>query len=97
MVPSFDEERLRRMHTAKYGDSRPVTWHYHLIDVEAVMVGAHVARFGAPPALPWDSDELSRSVGVEPPSGDDRHTALGDARWALDAWVAVAGRLNGDD
>lgn len=27
------------------------------------------------------SDDLSRACGVEPPSEEERHTALGDARW----------------
>ena len=27
------------------------------------------------------SDDLSRACGVEPPTEDERHTALGDARW----------------
>lgn len=31
--------------------------------------------------LPWDSEDLSRAVGVDPDK-IDRHTALGDARWA---------------
>ena len=31
--------------------------------------------------LPWRSDDLSRACNVEPPSDDERHTALGDARW----------------
>jgi hypothetical protein len=30
---------------------------------------------------PWKSDDLSRACGVEPPSEEERHTALGDARW----------------
>lgn len=34
------------------------------------------------PELPWRSDELSQACGVEPP-GDDRRTAMADARWAL--------------
>ncbi|BDB62383.1 hypothetical protein [Rhodococcus sp. RDE2] len=37
-----------------------------------------VAEFVAPP---WRSDDLSRACGVEPPTKDERHTALGDARW----------------
>ncbi|MGN0126047.1 MAG: hypothetical protein ACI38R_22625 [Rhodococcus sp. (in: high G+C Gram-positive bacteria)] len=36
------------------------------------------AEFVAPP---WRSDDLSRACGVEPPTEDERHTALGDARW----------------
>ncbi len=41
---------------------------------------------------PWDSDVLSRAVGVEPPGDDARHTALGDARWARDLYDRVTGR-----
>lgn len=37
-----------------------------------------VAEFIAPP---WRSDDLSRACGVEPPTPEERHTALGDARW----------------
>lgn len=37
-----------------------------------------VAEFVAPP---WRSDDLSRACGVEPPAPEERHTALGDARW----------------
>lgn len=36
------------------------------------------AEFVAPP---WRSDDLSRACGVEPPTEEERHTALGDARW----------------
>jgi len=78
-VVSFDEERLRRwMHREGVVPS----WHYHLIDVEALVVG----RLGTAP--PWDSQYLSTSVGVDP-DRFDRHTALGDARWAKALYEAV--------
>lgn len=66
------------------------SWHYHLIDVEALAVG-YLAGSGiaAPPGLPWDSHELSRACGVEPPGEEHRHTALGDANWARDLYDAV--------
>lgn len=39
---------------------------------------------------PWNSTDLSRAVGVDP--GDfERHTALGDARWARAIYEAVTG------
>jgi hypothetical protein len=41
--------------------------------------------------LPWKSDEISRAVGVEPPTDDERHTALGDARWAMRMYDAITG------
>lgn len=31
--------------------------------------------------LPWNSDQLSAALGIEP-ANYERHTALGDARWA---------------
>lgn len=39
---------------------------------------------------PWDSEELSRAVGVEP-DRFGRHTALGDASWARAMFDAVVG------
>jgi hypothetical protein len=82
------------------------SWHYHLCDVENLAAGwlhRHAAvlenRAGAideATALrevarpPWDSHALSRAVGVEP-DGFDRHTALGDAKWARAIFDAVTG------
>ena len=81
-VPSFDEERLRRQYRDRgHALETQFPWHYHLIDVEALMVGWLLSR-GHIVDLPWKSDDLSRKFGIEPPSGDDRHSALGDARWA---------------
>lgn len=99
-VPSFDEERLRRL-LLSHG-VRP-RWHYHLVDVEALAAGwlaGHQARHvasGEPmperynPAPPWDSHGLSDALGVDP-EDFDRHTALGDARWAKAIYEAVMGR-----
>lgn len=39
---------------------------------------------------PWKSDDLSRAVGINP-DDFDRHTALGDARWAKAIYEAVMG------
>lgn len=69
------------------------SWHYHLIDVEALAVG-HLAWNLAQldrVALPWKSDELSDALGVTVHE-EDRHTALGDARWAMDMYDAVMQR-----
>jgi hypothetical protein len=90
-VVSFDEERLRKLLSA---NGACPEWHYHIIDVEALAVGYLCGRHvGAPvsfePTLPWRSDDLSRMCGVEPPGDDDRHTALGDARWAKAIYEAV--------
>jgi DNA polymerase III epsilon subunit-like protein len=72
-------------------------WHYHLIDVEALAVGCLAGQIDHPvpsdPAqkLPWDSEEISKALGVDP-SKYDRHTALGDAEWARDLYDAVMGQ-----
>lgn len=39
--------------------------------------------------LPYSSDTLSELVGVTPPTEDERHTALGDARWAKRLYEAI--------
>lgn len=80
-VVSFDEERLRRL---LHSHGVLHRWHYHLVDVEGLAAG----KLAVPP--PWDSEELSRGVGVEP-GKFDRHTALGDARWARAIYDAVMG------
>lgn len=89
-VVSFDEERLRRM--ALRSGFEP-GWHYHLIDVEVMALGA-LAASGESFPLPWKSDPLSARFGVTV-SKDDRHTALGDAWWALRLYEAI-GRCRGD-
>lgn len=83
-VVSFDEERLRKLLRA---NGACPEWHYHLIDVEAMIVGR---LRGA--GIPWKSDELSRTVGVNPDEFD-KHTALGDARWAKAIYETIVESL----
>ncbi len=98
-VPDFDARHLRKM-LGTNGFTDP--WHYHLIDVETLAVGylEGVAAAGRAEvdesitsgiALPWDSDDLSRALGVEPPGDGVRHTAMGDVRWTMQLWDAVMG------
>ena len=85
-VPNFDTERLARL-LASAG--RKPGWHYHLIDVENLAVGWLMGRYDSVGlTLPWNSDDLSRLCGVEPPT-DERHTAMGDVRWAMALYDAV--------
>lgn len=97
-VISFDEERLRRLCLA---NGVAPSWHYHLIDVESMAIGyfhgyaagevGHPAPDGLPPvarSLPWKSEELSLALGVDPASFD-RHTSLGDCRWAIAEYEAI--------
>jgi hypothetical protein len=40
-------------------------------------------------ALPSWAGPVSQKVGVEPPSDEERHTAIGDARWVKRMYEAV--------
>lgn len=87
-VPSFDANFLT---TFLRSEGEAATWHYHLVDVENVAVGyllanAHEDGHGKSLLPPYDSDELAKMCGVSPPSGEDRHTALGDAKWVKRWW-----------
>lgn len=96
-VPNFDTERLQRMCR-----ERGVPWpaHHHLVDVENLTVGFLAAITSRPrllspdrlPSLqpPWDSNELSAAVGVDPEQFA-RHTAMGDAEWAMAIYDRVMG------
>lgn len=87
-VPDFDTRFL----TAFYDSLgwKPPRWHYHLIDVETLAVG-YLRGLGRDVPMPWDSDDLSRRIGVEPPGEEHRHTALGDAIWAARIYRAIVG------
>jgi DNA polymerase III epsilon subunit-like protein len=81
-VPSFDDAFLKRLLRA---NGACPGWHYHLVDVEALALG-YLAGQGenrGPLALhpPWKSDDLTRALGINP-EAFEKHTALGDARWA---------------
>lgn len=94
-VPNFDAEVLANL----LRDNRLTpSWHFHLIDVEAMAVGyleamrIHgVGENGADAesvTLPYRSDELSLACGVTPPTDDERHTAMGDTVW-VQRWYDV--------
>lgn len=106
-VVSFDEERLRRLlhrngvlHRWHYhlidAEALAAGWlNAFAAQLERGQPGelpgperaAHLREIAAPP---WDSHELSRAVGVEP-DDFDRHTALGDAKWARAIYDVVMG------
>lgn len=89
--PAFDDTFLKKL---LWAHARKVTWHYRTVDIATLAAGyrhgqaisgAYGGDFAFPsdyPQLPYSSYELSRAVGIEPPSKDVAHTALGDARWA---------------
>lgn len=103
-VVSFDADVLgQRMRAHGICPS----WHYHLVDTEALAIGwlqrkavgigyraelaAELRELAQPP---WKSDDLSAALGITV-SEDERHTALGDARWARAIYDAVMGGASG--
>jgi hypothetical protein len=103
-VPNFDAEVLS---TRMRAHGILPSWHYHLVDIgplaagwlhrhaavlenrEATMDEAARLREIAQP--PWNSDELTGALGVSVEE-EDRHTALGDAKWAMAVYDAVTGK-----
>lgn len=75
--PAFDAAFLTGL--LQEADLQP-EWHYHLLDIEPLMLGV-LAERGVEVPIPWKSTELSEMLGVPGPTAEDRHTALGDARW----------------
>ena len=89
-VVSFDEERLRRLLRR---NGRIESWHYHLVDVEALAVGYLASATDGTEALapPWNSSDLTAALGLHVDESE-KHTALGDARWAKAIYEAVMGK-----
>lgn len=101
-VPSFDTERLLTMQ-GDQGLGWQLPWHYHIIDVEILVAGYLRGQIAATYSTfdhgdaeqhvrtvtpPYDSEALSRLVGVEPDLFP-RHTAMGDVHWAMAMYDAV--------
>lgn len=90
--PTFDTEVLSSLLRLAALNWQP--WHYHLIDMPALAVGWLLARGTDVGPPPWRSDHLAELCGVEPAAAEDRHTALGDARWVRRWWDTITGPRN---
>lgn len=85
-IPSFEMER--DLSVMLWDAGLAPAWHHHIIDVEAMAVGWLNAKgHGIRP--PWKSDDLTELLGLESLPADQRHTAMGDARWALGMYDAM--------
>ncbi len=84
VMPQFDTECLAPMFERH---NRTPRWRAEVVDVVPLGIAAVRAR-GRKPAL--DTDALSRQCRVRPPRGGQRHTALGDARWAMRWYDALS-------
>lgn len=96
-VVSFDEERIRELydvHTnTPEGEDINYPWHYHLIDVESMLLDRYAMLVSTrqlvdgnedgPSTLPipYKAIQLAEAFDIEPTPDEERHTALGDARW----------------
>ncbi|QOC89862.1 3'-5' exonuclease [Micromonospora craniellae] len=95
--PQFDAAFLSRFLRAHW---QAPTWNYHLVDVGALAFGYAAALCQAldrpVPTLPWRLDDLAAQLGV-PSDPASRHTALGDARWALAIYDKVMAASGAQD
>jgi DNA polymerase III epsilon subunit-like protein len=85
-VVSFDAERLSRLLRR---NGRCPMWHYHLVDVEALAVGFLAGQGQRVARPPWSSEGLTEALGLPVPTSGERHTALGDARWAKSIYERI--------
>jgi hypothetical protein len=96
-VPGFDD---RVFYQSFPGFVPP--WHHHTQDIVSLTSGylRALEKMSVVTAverdalrrileLPYQSEVLSRAVGVEPPDLGSRHTAGSDAHWAARVWDAV--------
>jgi len=74
-VPTFDHQFLRKVY-------REVPYHYHVIDIEAIFMGAMGAF--VPPTL----SEIASITGIK---NADAHDALADARHVYQIWKWLEG------
>lgn len=79
-----------------------VSWHYHLLDVEAAALGFLSGRKSLSLKdqtielpLPWKSDWLAEQLGMTRPEKKERHTALGDAREVKATFELIFGHFDG--
>lgn len=90
--PYFDAECLANM-LRRHGYLP--AWHYHLVNVSDMALGWLNAKAevdgAARPVPPYKSDALAVACGVEPPTEEERHTAMGDARWVMRWYDAMTG------
>lgn len=93
--PAFDADTIAGLLRA---EGYHPAWHYHLIDLIALSYGYlnGLAAAGArPPGIlappPFRSDDLAVACGVAPPTVAERHTAMGDARWAQRWYDTIVG------
>lgn len=91
--PAFDARFLEQL---LRGANRAPSWHYSVVDIKAMAAGWLHGRDDElqPTILPWSSYALSEACGISPPSHEERHTALGDSRWAARLYRHLTGEVD---
>jgi|WetSurMetagenome_2_1015567.scaffolds.fasta_scaffold56279_2 hypothetical protein len=83
--PSFDSYTLQ-LRMAEYGILYSA--HYQTVDVTQLAVG-YLAGEGRSIAPPYDTSQVSDTIGVIPNAAGLKHTAIGDAMWAYEVFFQV--------
>lgn len=83
--PEFDARALEWL--LRQHGLRP-RWRHHCLNLVTWTYPVLLAR-GETVTVPTSSYDLSRRVGVEPPSSEEAHTAMGDARWTMRWWDSL--------
>jgi hypothetical protein len=82
-VPSFDARQMEKLLKSEF---LLPSWNHRLICIETLAVSYLTSR-NIEFEIPWkSSSDLLSLAGVEPASDDERHTAMGDVRWAMRAF-----------
>jgi hypothetical protein len=84
--PSFDTHTLDRLLRAH---GLLPSWDYTPICAKTLALGYLRGWGNKDVSLPYRTDDLVEALGIEPPPEDERHTAMGDARFAMRIYDAV--------
>jgi hypothetical protein len=76
MCPDFDAYNIIQ----EYFQCNTQPWYYQLLDVDILAAGI-LSAHGHAIELPFNTDQWAGYLNVTPPTDEERHTALGDARW----------------
>lgn len=68
-------------------------WDYHLVDIRTLAVGYLNGKSPDSVDFPSDQDTVADLLGIDPIEEEDRHTALGDAKFG----AAMLREILGDD
>lgn len=83
---AFDFERLGRL---MRNNGVCPSFHYHPVDISASAAAFLAASRGTALHTSHTNIGLSEALNVPVPEGMEKHSALGDARWAMAIWDAM--------